>query len=51
MSPFCAEGDISEVSLVEDRKLAAGAVVHEIAAIRFFYRRVLKRRDMNKDLP
>ena len=40
-----------QVSLLEDRKLAVGTVVHEIAALRFFYRRVLKRRDMNEDLP
>jgi integrase/recombinase XerD len=37
--------------LLEDRKLAVGTVVAEIAALRFFCLRVLKRRDMKEDLP
>jgi integrase/recombinase XerD len=40
-----------QVYLLEERKLAVGTVVHEIAALRFFYLRVLKRRDMKEDLP
>ena len=40
-----------QVYLLEDRKLAVGTVVTEIAALRFFCLRVLKRRDMKEDLP
>ena len=40
-----------QVYLLEERKLAVGTVVHEIAALRFFYLRVLKRRDMKDELP
>jgi len=40
-----------QVYLLEERKLAVGTVVNEIAALRFFYLRVLKRRDMKEDLP
>jgi integrase/recombinase XerD len=40
-----------QVFLREERKLAVGTVVNEIAALRFFYLRVLKRRDMKEDLP
>ena len=40
-----------QIYLLEERKLAVGTVVAEIAALRFFFRRVLKRRDMNEDLP
>jgi len=40
-----------QVYLLEDRKLAVGTVVAEIAALRFFFLRVLKRRDMKEDLP
>ena len=40
-----------QVYLLEERKLAVGTVVAEIAALRFFYLRVLKRRDMKEDLP
>jgi integrase/recombinase XerD len=40
-----------QVHLLEERKLAVGTVVHEISALRFFYLRVLKRRDMKEDLP
>jgi integrase/recombinase XerD len=40
-----------QVYLLEERKLAVGTVVHEISALRFFYLRVLKRRDMKEDLP
>ena len=40
-----------QVYLLEERKLAVGTVVSEIAALRFFYLRVLKRRDMKEDLP
>jgi site-specific recombinase XerD len=39
------------VYLLEERKLAVGTVVNEIAALRFFYLRVLKRRDMKEELP
>lgn len=39
------------VFLLEDRKLAVGTVVIHISALRFFYLRVLKRRDMKEDLP
>ena len=40
-----------QVYLLEDRTLAVGTVVTEIAALRFFCLRVLKRRDMKEDLP
>ena len=39
------------VYLLEDRKLAVGTVVIQISALRFFFLRVLKRRDMREDLP
>jgi integrase len=39
------------VFLLEERKLAVGTVVAQIAALRFFFVRVLKRRDMKEDLP
>jgi hypothetical protein len=37
--------------LFEDRQLAAGTVVTQICALRFFCRYVLKRRDVREDLP
>ena len=40
-----------QIYLLKERKLAVGTVIAEIAALRFFYLRVLKRRDMKKDLP
>jgi site-specific recombinase XerD len=40
-----------QVYLLEERKLAVGTVVAEIAALRFFFLRVLRRRDMKEDLP
>lgn len=40
-----------QVYLLDERKLAVGTVVAEIAALRFFFLRVLKRRDMKEDLP
>jgi integrase/recombinase XerD len=40
-----------QVYLLEERKLAVGTVVAQIAALRFFFLRVLKRRDMKEDLP
>jgi integrase/recombinase XerD len=40
-----------QVYLLEDRKLANGTVVIQISALRFFYMKVLKRRDMKEDLP
>jgi integrase/recombinase XerD len=40
-----------QVYLLEDRKLANGTVVIQICALRFFYMKVLKRRDMKDDLP
>ena len=40
-----------QVFLLEERKLAVGTVVAEVAALRFFFLRVLKRRDMKEDLP
>ena len=40
-----------QVYLLDERKLAVGTVVNEIAALRFFYLRVLKRRDMKEELP
>ena len=40
-----------QVYLLEDKKLARGTVVGRIAALRFFYMKVLKRRDMKEDLP
>jgi site-specific recombinase XerD len=39
------------VYLLEERRLAVGTVVAQVAALRFFYLRVLKRRDMKEDLP
>lgn len=39
------------VYLLEERRLAVGTVVVQVAALRFFYLRVLKRRDMKEDLP
>ena len=40
-----------QVYLLEDRRLAVGTVVAQLAALRFFYLRVLKRRHMKEDLP
>jgi integrase/recombinase XerD len=40
-----------QVYLLEDRRLAVGTVVAQLAALRFFYLRVLKRRNMKEDLP
>jgi integrase/recombinase XerD len=40
-----------QVFLLEDRTLAVGTVVTHISALRFFFLRVLKRRDMKEDLP
>jgi integrase/recombinase XerD len=40
-----------QVFLLEDRKLAVGTVVTHISALRFFFLRVLKRRNMKEDLP
>ena len=40
-----------QVFLLEERKLAVGTVVAQITALRFFFLRVLKRRDMKEDLP
>jgi len=40
-----------QVFLLEERKLQVGTVVAVIAALRFFFLRVLKRRDMKEDLP
>jgi len=40
-----------QIYLLEERKLAVGTVIAEIAALRFFYLCVLKRRDMKEDLP
>jgi site-specific recombinase XerD len=40
-----------QVYLLEERRLAVGTVVAQLAALRFFYLRVLKRRDMKEDLP
>jgi site-specific recombinase XerD len=40
-----------QVYLLDERKLAVGTVVAEIAALRFFFLRVLKRRNMKEDLP
>jgi integrase/recombinase XerD len=40
-----------QIYLLEERKLAVGTVVAEIAALRFFFLRVLKRRHMKEDLP
>jgi integrase/recombinase XerD len=40
-----------QVYLLEDRKLANGTVVIQISALRFFYIKVLRRRDMKEDLP
>ena len=40
-----------QIYLLEERKLAVGTVIAAIAALRFFYLRVLKRRDMKEDLP
>jgi integrase/recombinase XerD len=40
-----------QVYLLEDRKLANGTVVIQVSALRFFYMKVLKRRDMKEDLP
>ena len=39
------------VFLFAERKLAVGTVAIHISALRFFYVRVLKRRDMEEDLP
>jgi len=38
------------VYLLEERKLAKGTVVLHISALRFFYVRMLKRRNMKEDL-
>lgn len=40
-----------QVYLLEERRLAVGTVVAQLAALRFFYLRVLKRREMKEDLP
>ena len=40
-----------QVFLLEDRQLAVGTVVTHISALRFFFLRVLKRRQMKEDLP
>lgn len=40
-----------QVYLLEERRLAVGTVVAQLAALRFFYLRVLKRRHMQEDLP
>ncbi|MGH7633431.1 MAG: tyrosine-type recombinase/integrase, partial [Gemmatimonadaceae bacterium] len=40
-----------QIFLLEERQLAVGTVVAQIAALRFFFLRVLKRRDMKEDLP
>jgi integrase/recombinase XerD len=40
-----------QVHLLEERRLAVGTVVAQLAALRFFYLRVLKRRNMKEDLP
>jgi site-specific recombinase XerD len=40
-----------QIFLLEERKLAVGTVVAQIAALRFFFLRVLKRRNMKEDLP
>jgi integrase/recombinase XerD len=40
-----------QVFLLEERKLQVGTVVAVIAALRVFFLRVLKRRDMKEDLP
>ena len=40
-----------QVYLLDERKLAVGTVVAEIAALRFFFLRVLRRRNMKEDLP
>jgi site-specific recombinase XerD len=37
--------------LLEERKLAVRTVVQRVAAVRFFYCKTLKRRDMKEDLP
>ena len=42
---------LPRVYLLEERKLAVGTVVLHVAALRFFFCRVLKRRDMKEDLP
>ena len=40
-----------QVFLLEDRQLAVGTVVTHISALRFFFLRVLKRRNRKEDLP
>jgi integrase/recombinase XerD len=40
-----------QVHLLEERKLGVGTVVGYVAALRFFYVKTLKRRDMKEDLP
>jgi len=40
-----------QVYLLEEKKLAKGTVICRISALRFFYIKVLKRRDMKEDLP
>jgi site-specific recombinase XerD len=40
-----------QVHLLEERKLGVGTVVSYIAALRFFYIKTLKRRNMKEDLP
>lgn len=40
-----------QVYLLEERKLEVGTVVSYVAALRFFYVKTLKRRDMKEDLP
>ena len=37
--------------LLQERKLAVGSVVAQVAALRFFYVRTLKRREFREDLP
>jgi len=40
-----------QVHLLEERKLGVSTVVTYVAALRFFYVKTLKRRDMKEDLP
>jgi integrase/recombinase XerD len=40
-----------QVHLLEERRLAVGTDMEQLAALRFFYLRVLKGREMKEDLP
>ena len=40
-----------QVHLLEERKLGVGTVANHVAALRFLYVRVLKRRELKEDLP